>query len=200
MIPQADGHSSNETMGLSAEMEEDNCNLIEPIGHSPHATQQLDQTGGPIFHAKSVLKDLVQHAYRTSPGGLSRKVIMRCVEIAVVLSHTPAVCAFATDRVGWDEDEDGGLVYAPMSRDHIVNQLVNIDAPDQQHEHQYEHLGMVAPGTLAAAKQAAQDMFSDGNNTWTEDADDASALPPEQSRSRRAGNTGAIVASQSDVA
>ena len=64
-IPNADSHASNESVEMSAEMElEDKCFLVAPPGHSTHVLQQLDQTGGPIQHFKSVERDLIRNMYR----------------------------------------------------------------------------------------------------------------------------------------
>ena len=119
-IPQCDGHASNESVEMSAEMElEDQAYLVEPPGHSTHLTQQLDQTGGPIQHFKRILRALLRNLYRLR-GKFSRAAIARAVELAYVLSFTPAVCSWATRHVGWDEDAQGRLVYAPLSRPHIL--------------------------------------------------------------------------------
>eukprot|EP00966_Prymnesium_polylepis_P104979 2431799-Prymnesium_polylepis.1 len=140
MIPQADSHASNESVEMSAEMElEDKAFLVAPPGHSTHLTQQLDQRGGPIQHFKRILRALLRNLYRMR-GKFSRATIARAVELAYVLSFTPAVCSWATKHVGWDEDEQGRLTYNPLGLPHIVASLEDDEAP---------------PATAAAAAAAA---------------------------------------------
>jgi hypothetical protein len=122
-LPTADHHASNESVAMSLEMEADEAYLAGGPGHSTHLLQDLDQRGGPIQHEKGVLGDLVCHSYRIH-GSLSRARIAQCVELAYVLSFTPAICAYATTRVGWDEDANGRLVYNPFACPHIVAKLV----------------------------------------------------------------------------
>jgi hypothetical protein len=124
-IPNADSHASNESIEMSAEMElEDRTFLVAPPGHSTHLTQQLDQTGGPIQHLKRIGRDLIRHSYRIG-GKLSKSRIAQAIELALVLSFTPATCSWATDRVGWGEDAGGNLQYNPLSRPWIISQLVD---------------------------------------------------------------------------
>ena len=49
-LPTADHHSSNESVQMSIEMEEDEVYLAGGPGHSTHLLQDLDQRGGPIQH------------------------------------------------------------------------------------------------------------------------------------------------------
>ena len=128
-IPNADSHVSNESIEMSAEMElEDKAFLIAPPGHSTHCTQQLDQTGGPIQHNKRITGDLVCNMYRVR-GKLSKARIAQVVELATVLSFTPMNCSWATEHVGWGEDCDGLLIYEPLSRPHILAELVDDESP-----------------------------------------------------------------------
>ena len=129
-IPQADSHASNESVEMSAEMElEDEAYLVAPPGHSTHISAQLDQTGGPNQNFKDIASALVRHGYRVG-GKLSKKRIAQQVEQALTLSFTPAVCSGATRRVGWGEDEQGHLTYAPLSDPRIVAQLVDDETPN----------------------------------------------------------------------
>ena len=123
-LPTADHHSSNESIEMSIEMEGDDCYLSGGPGHSTHLLQDLDQRGGPIQHWKRILGALVCHSYRIH-GALSRARIAQAVELAYVLSFTPAVCAYATTRVGWGEDADGMLNYDPLACPHIFSRLVD---------------------------------------------------------------------------
>ena len=92
MLPMADGHVSNESIEMSAEMElEDNALLCGPPGHSTHLTQDLDQTGGPIQNFKHVSSHLVKHGYRIG-GKLSKARIVQQIAQGVALGVTPAVC------------------------------------------------------------------------------------------------------------
>ena len=119
VMQQTDNHASNEGIGLSIETENDGVSLVGTPGHSTHATQQCDQRGGPIQHAKRILRALLRHMYRVF-GKLSRARICQAVELAIVLAFTPAVCSRATEYVGWGEDSDGKLIYEPLSRPHIL--------------------------------------------------------------------------------
>ena len=122
-IPNADSHASNESVEMSAEMElEDDSHLVAPPGHSSHITQQLDQSGGPIKHTKSIATNLVRHGYRIG-GALQKARIAQEVELAMTLGFTPATCSSATTHVGWGEDAHGNLTYDPLSKPHIVARL-----------------------------------------------------------------------------
>eukprot|EP01050_Picozoa_sp_SAG11_P016882 SAG11_NODE_2360_length_3462_cov_2.125186_1_plen_267_part_10 len=186
---------------MSYEMERDNANLVEPNGHSTHGTQQLDQDGGPIFHAKRIMTSLVRHAYRNT-SGLSHAVVLRCIELGVALSHTPAVCAYTTDRVGWREDESGGLVYDPMRKPHIRAMLVNVDeaaanASGERHEY-LDRMQTEDPDVLAAAKASMKEVFGDKRKVWSGEAESGEAeLDPSRSRTRRKKNNGCILTLQS---
>eukprot|EP00966_Prymnesium_polylepis_P110787 2562929-Prymnesium_polylepis.1 len=76
-------------------MEADEAYLAGGPGHSTHLLQDLDQRGGPIQHFKDILGHLICHSYRVH-GSLSRPRIAQAVELAYVLSFSPAVCAHAT--------------------------------------------------------------------------------------------------------
>ena len=133
-IPQCDSHSSNESVEMSAEMElEDDAHLISPPSHSTHATQQLDQTGGPIQNLKRVAGNLFRHTWRLNGKRLTKALVGQVVEQAIALSFTPAICSYSTRRVGWSEDENGCLVYSPLSLPHIVAQLVDDEEKEGSH-------------------------------------------------------------------
>eukprot|EP00966_Prymnesium_polylepis_P308562 7130532-Prymnesium_polylepis.1 len=128
-IPQADSHVSNESVEMSAEMElEDDAHLIAPMGHSTHFTQQLDQSGGPIQDFKSTGADLIRNMYRLR-GKLSKARIAQAVQLSITLTFTPATCSWATSHVGWEEDAEGGLVYAPLSRPRMVAECEDDESP-----------------------------------------------------------------------
>jgi hypothetical protein len=107
-----DGHWSNETIEYSARMEEAQVTGLETPGHHTAALQQMDQRGGPIQHANRVARALLRRYARAGPVGNAE--IMRIIEMSVAASHTPAVCTFATTKVGWHEDDDGELSYDPI--------------------------------------------------------------------------------------
>eukprot|EP00966_Prymnesium_polylepis_P320045 7376436-Prymnesium_polylepis.1 len=122
-IPQCDSHASNESVEMSAEMElEDDAHLVAPPGHSTHLTAQLDQTGGPNQNFKDKSGDLIKHGYRIG-GRLSKARIAQQVELAIMLSFTPAVCSHSTRYVGWGQDPTGKLTYSPLGMPHIAVQL-----------------------------------------------------------------------------
>ena len=171
--------------------------------------QQLDQTGGPIQHFKRIGRDLIRHSYRIG-GKLSKVRIAQAVELALALSFTPATCSWATTRVGWGEEADGGLVYEPISRPWIVSQLVDdIPPTDSTIQPQpaadppslpvnssaaalalFRSGGMDGEAGIAAGRQAALAILGRGagaKDGWDNEADmEDGVIEEEGSRSRRA--------------
>jgi hypothetical protein len=215
-MPTADHHASNETVELSAEMEADEAYLCGAPGHSTHLLQDCDQRGGPIQHFKRIGGDLLCHSYRVH-GSLSRARISQCVELSYVLSYTPAVCAYATVRVGWGEDTDGNLTYEPLAYQHIVSKLVDDEsasssstttlAPaDWAASSSSERLALFKAGALdghvgiAAAREAMRETLGKGTRPedgWANEEDMPDGTFGEAgSRSRRNRNDqGGIMAS-----
>ena len=155
-IPNADSHVSNESIEMSAEMElEDKTFLIAPPGHSTHATQQLDQTGGPIQHCKRINGDLICNMYRVR-GKLSKARIAQVVELGTVLSFTPLNCSWATEHVGWGEDSDGRLIYEPLSRPHILAEVHDDEepAPPAATPQLPKKVSLLPPSALSASTTA----------------------------------------------
>jgi hypothetical protein len=213
-IPQADGHASNESVEMSAEMElQDEAYLIEPCGHSTHITQQLDQTGGPIQHFKRIGRALLRNLYRLR-GKFSRATIARAVELAYVLSFTPAVCSWATEHVGWGEDSEGRLVYDPLSRPHILARLDDDESPaaaapgpavvtenlsSQERLLAFHSGAMDGRAGIEAGRKAALEVLgrSTGENDGWSDVDPNEAIEEDGSRARRNANpNGRIVGEQ----
>ena len=220
-LPTADHHSSNESIEMSIEMEGDACLLSGGPGHSTHLLQDLDQRGGPIQHWKRILGALVCHSYRIH-GALSRARIAQAVELAYVLSFTPAVCAYATTRVGWGEDTDGKLKYDPLACPHIFSRLVDDESfastatavvvpPSAESLHTAtaaERLAMFRAGALdgvpgiAAARASAREILGKGERNgdgWDNEEDmPDGTIDAAGSRARRNRNDkGSVVASAS---
>eukprot|EP00966_Prymnesium_polylepis_P318565 7358073-Prymnesium_polylepis.1 len=160
-------------------MEADEAYLSGGPGHSTHLLQDLDQRGGPIQHWKRIEEDLFCHSYRIH-GTLSRARIAQVVELAYVLSFTPAVCSHAAVHVGWGEDADGKLIYNPLACPHIFSKLVDdesslstavVAAPAQgvsTEASAADRLAAFRAGALdgvvgvAAARQAAREVLGNG--------------------------------------
>ena len=124
---------------MSAEMElEDKTYLVAPPGHSTHSTQQMDQAGGPIQHQKRITGDLVCNMYRVR-GKLLKARIAQCVELGIVLALTPLNCSWATEHVGWGEDSNGRLIYEPLSRPHILAEVVDDETRTVRHQYATRH-------------------------------------------------------------
>jgi hypothetical protein len=222
-MPTADHHSSNESIDMSAEMEEDECFLSGGPGHSTHLLQDLDQRGGPIQHWKRIMTALTCHSYRQH-GALSRERIAQVSEQAYVLSFTPAVCAYATLKVGWCEDAEGKLVYDPLACPHIlgvVSKLVDDEstastavvvapatAESLQTADAAQRLAMFRAGALdgvvgiAAARASAREILGKGEKPgdgWDNENDmPDGVIESAGSRTRRNRNEkGSVVASAS---
>ena len=71
--------------------------------------------------------------------------------MSVAASHTPAVCTFATTKVGWHEDEDGELSYDPIG---------TIDASVMKN--------MIKEEKDAAAAEARAGSSSSSSNPYTD--------------------------------
>ena len=134
---------------MSAEMElEDRAFLVAPSGHSTHATQQCDQTGGGIQHFKRIDRDLTRHGYRIG-GKLSRARVVQSVAQAVALAVTPTTCSWSTRRVGWGEDSSGKLTYTPLLRPHILALVVDDEGSTLPVDDQ--HQGSMSTGSTSPA-------------------------------------------------
>eukprot|EP00966_Prymnesium_polylepis_P025538 589214-Prymnesium_polylepis.1 len=184
---------------MSAQMElEDRAFLVAPPGHSTHLTQQLDQTGGPIQHFKRVMRALLRNVYRVF-GKLSRARIARAAELAYTLSFTPAICSWATEHVGWGEDEEGRLVYTPLERPHIVTRLYDdestaaapastFDLDSREGRLAAFHAGAFdGEAGIAAGRDAALEVLGrrPGDGDGWSDVDPDEAIAEEGSRARR---------------
>ena len=202
-----DGHWTNETIEYSARMEEAMVTGLETPGHHTAALQQMDQRGGPIQHANRVARALLRRYARA--GSVGNAEIMRIIEMSVAASHTPAVCTFATTKVGWHEDEDGELSYDPIGTiDESVMKLMVKEEKDaaaaearagssSSSSNPYTDF-INRPGAGAAlAAECCSELF--GKGAALKNAEDPGEADDEEvmSRKGRRCNPGAVITKQS---
>ena len=117
IIDQRDGHFSNLTVELSQKMEEDGNTFLITPGHHTGVLQVPDVRGGPNFHANRLSKLLMRRENRAG-NVLDEATQVRCIEIAVAVSHNPHIWTAGQRRVGWTEkiaDDAITLSYDPLA-------------------------------------------------------------------------------------
>eukprot|EP00966_Prymnesium_polylepis_P230081 5323932-Prymnesium_polylepis.1 len=179
-FPTADHHSSNDSVELSLEMENDEAYLAGGPGHSTHLLQDLDQRGGPIQHDKRILGDLVCHSYRVH-GSLSRARIAQAVELAHTLVLTGRLWVRdGARRLGLVDDESSTSTAVIVPPPATVESLALASAP--------ERLALFRAGALdgavgiAAAREATREVLGKGvdpSDGWNNPEDMPDGIVPE---------------------